>query len=142
VKVTQSETLPNRPGRERGADSPSERAPARARLSVTVGNGKDLAVAAQAALRRWWVWTSRPPSLAATWRLSAVHPDRVPNGDGLALTVWRLSNATDRLAMFALVLVAPTVLQGPLRWLLARPSRRWGFYLITAGMFAGLTVVA
>ena len=38
-----------------------------------------------------------------------------------------------RLVMFGLVLVAPTFLAGPLRWLAARPTRRIALYL-----FAGI----
>jgi hypothetical protein len=144
--VTQRETLPNVGGGVGTPDSPSARAPARARLPVTFGDGKGPAVvwrAAKVAARRWWLWTSRPLSLAAMWRLSAVDPVRMPGaGRGLLLAVWRLSNVTDRLVMFAVTLAAPTGLQGPLRWLLARPTRRWGFYLLCGGTVAVLAVLS
>jgi hypothetical protein len=85
-------------------------------------------------LSRWWAWTERPLSLRGTWRASAVNTARVPLGDGGLALLWKISNATDRLIMFALVLVAPTVLTGPLRWITARPTRRYGFYLIVLAL--------
>lgn len=97
---------------------------------------KPLRVAARLGLNRWWLLTSRPTSLAATWRLSAVNRDRIPLGSGLLALVWRLANWTERLIFFGLVALAPTVLTGPLRWLAARPTRRWAFYLVTAAIAA------
>lgn len=79
---------------------------------------------------RWWVWTSQPASLATTWRESAVAKARVPLGSGPLVLVWRISNWTDRLLMFGLILAAPTFLTGPLRWLAARPTRRFAFYTL------------
>lgn len=81
---------------------------------------------------RWWAWTARPTSLRAAWHLSAVNRTRIPLGATPLGLLWRLSNLTDRLVMFVLALIAPTVLTGPLRWLAARPTRRWAFYLVVA----------
>lgn len=118
------------------ADAPSrpqpkrrpERAPRRPRVP--------LGLLARRGLSRWWAWSSRPTSLRAAWRLSAVNKTRIPLGSTPVGWLWRLSNITDRLVMFALVMIAPTVLTGPLRWLAARPTRRWAFYLIVAGFVA------
>jgi hypothetical protein len=82
--------------------------------------------------RRWWVWTARPTSLRVTWRQSAVDPKRIPGKAGALRWLWLLSNGSDRLLMFALLFVAPSGLQGPLRWIAPRPTRRWGAYLIAA----------
>jgi hypothetical protein len=82
---------------------------------------------------RWWAWTERPLSLRAAWRLSTVDASRVPaTGRWWLLLLWRASNGTDRLAWFALMLVAPSALQGPLRWAAARPARRIGTYILLA----------
>lgn len=68
--------------------------------------------------------------------MSAVNRDRIPLGSTPFGLIWRLSNWTDRLIFFALVMIAPTALTGPLRWLAARPTRRWAFYLLAAGFAA------
>ena len=66
-------------------------------------------------LARWWVFTARPMSLRAAWRLSgAVDARRVPAGSPIATALWWWSNRTDRLLLFALAILAPTVLTGPL----------------------------
>jgi hypothetical protein len=82
------------------------------------------------------VWTARPASLRASWRLSRVDRSRVPADWWPLRAVWLLSNATDRLALFVVLSVAPPFVQGPLRWLAQRPTRRWGFYLIAALLVA------
>lgn len=129
--VTEREIRSPHNGRVPRIDSPPAPARAGARLPVTVRVDKAKAAVVGAA-RRWWVWTAQPASLADTWRASAVDPTRVPAGSTLLLTLWRVSNWTDRLLMFGLLLAAPTALTGPLRWLAARPTRRWGFYLTIA----------
>ena len=118
----------------------STRAPARAcaRLTVTERIGKTfglisfLASSGGLSARRWWAFTARPLSLRALWRVSAVDPRRVPASSGTWTALWRWSNRTDRLSMFALIFLAPTGLTGPLRWITARPTRRIAFYLLTA----------
>lgn len=119
------------------------RAPARARIPVTESTGKirQLVAVARLAARRWWAWTARPLSLRAAWRLGAADMRRVPlRHVGLA-RLWQVSNATDRVVMFALVLLVPTVLTGPLRWLAARPTRRVGFYLLVAASVVTFTLI-
>lgn len=117
-------------------DSPAVSPRARARVPVTQRAGNIVVAATgiwSSAVRagaRWWAWTARPMSLRASWRASAVDPRRVPLRHAWLLRAWRVSNATDRIVMFALVLAAPTVFTGPLRWLAARPTRRFGFYLV------------
>lgn len=97
-----------------------------------------LGLMARRGLSRWWAWTGRPLSLRALWRTSAVNRTRIPLGSTPFGLVWKLSNATDRLLFFVLVLLAPTALTGPLRWLAARPTRRWAFYLLAAVMVGQL----
>lgn len=133
--ATEREIRSPQNGRVPRLDSPAAPARAGARIPVTV-RVRNRVVAARRAGRRWWAWTARPASLAAAWRLSTVDPKRIPGNSGLLRTLWQLSNATDRLAMFALTLTAPTLVQGPLRYIAQRPTRRWAFYLITAALLA------
>lgn len=84
---------------------------------------------AREGLRSWWVWTSRPASLRATWRQSRLDTARIPARSRGLRRLWLLSNGTDRLVWTAVVLVVPTFLSGPARWLMARPTRRWAFYV-------------
>ena len=91
---------------------------------------------------RWWVYTARPMSLRVAWRLSgAVDTTRVPGCSPAAAAVWWWANRTERLLLFAVVILAPTVLTGPLLWCAARPSRRLGLYVVLAGL-AGLFTAA
>lgn len=143
ASVTEREIRSGVNGHRLSVDSPAVSTPARASVAVTPRDGKirvrrpaGRVAQAWAAIvrgaRRWWAWTGRPMSLAALWRTSAVDEGRIPlRSEGLGW-VWRTSNWTDRLFMFALVLVAPTFLTGPLRWLAARPTRRLGFYVLVA----------
>ncbi|MEV0214323.1 hypothetical protein [Micromonospora sp. NPDC050695] len=70
------------------------------------------------------------------WAASAVDSKRIPANVGALRIAWQVSNWTDRLLMFGLIAVAPTFLTGLLRWLAARPTRRWAFYLILAAFAA------
>lgn len=128
MTVTDSETrnLDTPPGAT--GDSPAAPARAGARLPVTQ-RARQLWAGTRAAGRNWWAWTAQPASLADTWTASKVDPRRVPGNAGTLSVLWRISNATDRLIMFALILAAPTALTGPLRWAATRPTRRWGLYI-------------
>jgi hypothetical protein len=119
-------------------NSPAVRAPARARVPITQRVGKISAGAGSitAGWRRWWGFTARPMSLRALWRLSTVDRQRIPGKSGALLILWHISNWTDRLAMFALILALPTGLTGPLRWAAQRPTRRVGLYLVIAALVA------
>lgn len=114
-----------------------------ARVPATKSHSKPVIVSARrrvrqagATARRWWLWTSRPVSLRVMWRLSAVDPKRIPHQNATLAALWRISNSTDRLVMLALALACPTFLTGPLRWIAIRPTRRAGFYLLTAVLIA------
>lgn len=135
ITATKSEILSPRNGRVPKLDSPAVSARARAMVTVTDRIGKVLADV-RVGCCRWWAWTARPLSLRAAWALSAVDAKRIPGKSGGLRLLWKLSNATDRLLMLGLLLAAPTFLTGPLRWLAVRPTRRWGFYLVTAAMAA------
>jgi hypothetical protein len=136
--VTKREIRSGVNGHAPSLESPPARTRVRARVPVTErvgkisGGVKTIGVKLRLTGRRWWAWTSRPLSLRAAWTLSAVDEKRIPLRLGTLGTLWRLSNATDRLLMFAVILAAPTVLTGPLRWIAARPTRRFGFYALTA----------
>lgn len=133
--TTEREILSPRNGRAPRLDSPAVSTRARARIGVAERAGKAL-VTVRLGCCRWWAWTARPLSLRATWATSAIDAKRIPGKAGGLRLLWKVSNATDRLIMFGLVLVAPTVLTGPLRWLAARPTRRWGFYLVSMAAVA------
>lgn len=129
--TTEREIRSPQNGRVPRIDSPAVSARARARIPITERADK-IRASAGLGLRRWWAWTARPLSLRAAWASSTVAARRLPGDSPPLRVLWVLSNGTDRLVMFALVLIAPTGLQGPLRWLACRPTRRWGFYLVLA----------
>lgn len=132
--VTDSEIRSSQPDPRGEGENPAARVRTRASIPVTLRIGKisDVRSAIKLAARRWWLWTARPASLATTWRLSAVDPKRVPGNSRLLRLLWTGSNRSDRLAVFALLLLCPTVLTGPLRWIVQRPTRRVGLYLVLA----------
>lgn len=122
-------------GRVPTLDSPAVPARAGARVPITQRIGKILA-AVKIGFVRWWGWTSRPLSLRNTWARSAVDITRIPNKSGTLRALWHISNWTDRLIMFALIMLAPTAATGALRWLALRPTRRIGLYLTLAALTA------
>lgn len=122
-----------------GVDSPAVPMRARARIPVTDGDA-NRKTTRMSFVARTWQWTARPASLADTWAASRVDRKRVPNDSGLLRALWTVSNFTDRLIMFALILVAPTFLQGPLRWLAVRPARRYGLYLTVLALIAAYLI--
>jgi len=129
--------IPQMPPPPDAWDSPPTRVSARARVTTTHAlRLARLATAARTACLQWWVWVARPPSLRAVWRMSAVDRTRVPAESRALLIAWHWSNATDRLILFGLLLIAPTVVAGPLRWITARPTRRWAVY----GLFGVVSV--
>ncbi len=142
ASVTEREIRSGVNGHRPSVDSPAVSTPARARIPVTprydkIGGGVvRVGVALRRGARRWWLWTARPASLRTAWKLSAIDDRRIPLRAGWLRVAWLLSNGTDRLFMFALVLAAPTFLQGPLRWLASRPTRRLGFYVLAAAWVA------
>lgn len=129
--ATEREIRSPQNGRVPKLDSPAVSTRARARIGFTERIRK-LPLTLKSGVRRWWVWTARPLSLRASWALSAIDEKRIPGNSNVLRALWKLSNWSDRLFMFGLILVAPTVFQGPLRWLAARPTRRYGFYAVLA----------
>lgn len=83
------------------------------------------------AITSWWAWIAEPMSLAEGWRRSGVViAARVPAGSSLAAWCWWWSNRTDRVLLFAVLMITPTFLNGPVLWCAERPTRRWGLYLV------------
>jgi hypothetical protein len=122
-----------------GADSPYERRASRiltrARPRLT-----DRSARIRHAAGTWWLLTVRPMSIQEAWRASrTVDPGRIPARSRPLQLVWRWSNRTDRLLLFALALLAPSALMGPLLWVAARPARRLGFWAIVLALALGLT---
>lgn len=133
--VTEREIRSPHNGRVPQLDSPPAPARAGARVPVTLSFSKAW-TAARSTCASWWVWTARPAPLTDLWAASAVDTKRIPANVGVLRIAWQVSNWTDRLVMFAVIAAAPTFLTGPLRWLAARPTRRWAFYLILAAFAA------
>lgn len=125
-------------GRLPKLDSPAVRASARARIPITqrIGKISDLAGPIVVGWRRWWGFTARPLTIRALWRLSTVDQARIPRRSKGLTAAWHISNWSDRLLMFGLILLLPTGLTGPLRWTAQRPTRRVGLYLTLAALAA------
>ena len=133
VTATEREIRSPQNGRVPRLDSPAARAGTRARVPVTARVGQIRASLVLAG-RRWWAFTARPSSLRAAWALSAVDPKRIPGNAGPLRILWQVSNWTDRLVVFSLIMLAPTGVTGPLRWIAARPTRRFGFYIVLTAL--------
>lgn len=126
-----------------GIDSPAVPERARARVTDTkrdVKPSKAKTPRRVPSLENWWVWTSTPASYSGTWAGSNVDRSRIPTNNTLLYLLWQVSNWTDRLIMFALILIAPTALTGSLRWLAARPARRYTLYLTIAAFIAAYLI--
>lgn len=133
--TTQREILSPHNGRVPEVDSPAVRARARASLTITdseIKKGDRIS----RAVAGWWGLHVQPLSAADVWALSKVDPARIPLNAGLLRALWLVSNWTDRLAVFAVIQIAPTFLQAPLRFLAVRPTRRWALYLTTLTLAA------
>lgn len=130
------------PGAVPGVNSPGASTGARANIPVTDGDGnsKTTRLSFGSWLGRQWAWTARPDSYAGTWAASRVDPRRIPGNARPLRLAWLLSNLADRPLMFALILISPTGLTGPLRWIAQRPARRWGLYLTLAALGAALLI--
>jgi hypothetical protein len=139
ASTTEREILSPRNGRVPEVDSPAVRARARASLTITdseIKKGDRIS----RAVAGWWGFHVQPLSMAEAWMLSKVDTRRVPNGSGLLCGLWHIFNWTDRLIMFALIQVAPTFLQAPLRWIACRPTRRYGLYTVTGLLITALLI--
>ncbi len=87
--------------------------------------------------RTWWAFTEQPPTFADTWEQSKVDIRRVPDRDARLYTAWVWANRTERILFCALLLLAPTFLQGPLRWVAPRITRRISTYLLILLVITG-----
>lgn len=123
-------------------DSPAVSPRARARVAATQSDGNRETRGTKPITRAggrvasWWAWTAQPVSWADMWKQSSIEPARIPAGNRLLRGLWLVSNYTDRLAMAGLLLATPAAAQGPLRWCIARPTRRYGLYLAVAAFTA------
>ena len=126
-------------------DSPAVPERARARIRVTDSDVKVEKVRTgtlRQTLSGWWVWTSAPASFGGTWAASKVDCSRIPAKNTVLYVLWQVSNWTDRLVMFSLILTLPTGLTGPLRWCAARPARRYSLYLTVAAFVVACLIGA
>lgn len=141
--TTDSEIRSQIPGCRPRGDSPAVHARARARITDTKREVKPKSTKTwnvSASLSDWASWTAKPASFQDTWAASAVDRDRIPAASTGLLWAWRISNWTDRLVMFGLICTLPTALTGPLRWCAARPTRRYGLYLVVAAFTAAVWI--
>jgi hypothetical protein len=81
-------------------------------------------------IRRSWPITTRPAKLGPLWRRSGSVGPRPADSDLLA-GLWMASNLLDRPLLFAASFACPAILVGPIRWCVARPTRRIGLYNTT-----------
>lgn len=100
---------------------------------VSSGKARAIATALGRSVTTWWGFVRTPMSLAEAWRRSAViDARRIPAGSTLLAGLWWWSNRLDRGLLFALLLLLPTALNGPVLWCATRPSRRLGLYAVIA----------
>lgn len=135
--TTQRDFLSPGPAPSLNGNSPGVSARARARVPVTDGESKKKSVRSfrpAALVEKWWVWTAQPATIADTWAASAIDRRRISANNSVLYALWRLSNATDRLIMFALIVTLPSLLTGLLRWCATRPTRRYSLYLTVSSL--------
>lgn len=79
-----------------------------------------------------WLGFDRQPVTVAEARRRSWHMDlnRVPAESDLLAGLWYLSNRTDRRLLLALIPLCPAGLVPPLLYIVERPTRRLGTYLI------------
>lgn len=96
---------------------------------------KDRVAAAKSEAAVWWGFVTRPLSVAEAWRRSGdLDAQRIPAESGLLAHLWYWLNRSERILLFLLILVL-TFLTGTLLWCVARPSRRWGLYIVVVVVF-------
>ncbi len=92
------------------------------------------------AVRRWFAFAKRAPSVRAAWRMSGIDARRIPAGSPMLATAWWWSQRTDRLVLFGLVVVL-LLAAGGLLWCGQRPSRRLGLAVVLV-LLVTVTVLA
>ena len=138
-RVFRSDRGGQKPIDEPGADSPYERRAARI-LTRARPRFTERSARFRRAVAGWWLLTARPMSIQDAWQASgAVEPERIPLRSRPLRLAWRWSNRTDRVLLFALGLLIPSCLMGPLLWVAARPTRRLGFWAVALALALGLT---
>lgn len=102
----------------------------------------DAASNAGAAFATWWGFVREPMAVAEAWKASnVIDARRVPANSQLLAVAWWWSNRTDRVLLFAILMVLPTFLNGPLLWCAVRPSRRIGLYAVLLVLFVVIPAV-
>lgn len=81
-------------------------------------------------LRRWWLVTAEPPSLADWWALR--NPLRVPDDTRLRVS-WYVDHTLTGLPLVALSTALFLAASG-VRWVACHPARRWAFAALTAAI--------
>lgn len=90
----------------------------------------------------WLGLYRHPPSLREAWEMSSsLNRARVPDESGLLATLWWLLLYSERLVMFAVILVL-LVPAATLLWCAGRPSRRWGLYTVLVLVFVVIPAIA
>jgi hypothetical protein len=94
--------------------------------------------AASAAAHETATWLGiyrQPPSVSEAWAMSSsLNRAKVPAESGLLAGVWWVINRSERLVIFAAILVLLVVVS-TLLWCACRPSRRWGLYVVVIVVF-------
>jgi hypothetical protein len=129
-------TTATAPADARTSNEPPTAQPAEAAIAAAGWAGRT-ARRIRRAVTDWWAYTQQPASLAQTWKDSGeIAMNRVPRRLQGLYWLWKASNWADRPALFLVLLLAPTVAQGPLRWCVKRPTRRWGLYAVLVLLYA------
>lgn len=83
----------------------------------------------------WLGFYRQPPSVRDAWYLSeSMDRARIPAESGLLAAAWWIANWTERIVLFAVVLLL-LVLAATGLWIVARPARRIGLYIVLAVVF-------
>lgn len=91
--------------------------------------------AAADATTTWLGLYRQPPSISDAWRLSSIiDRKRIPDESGLLATAWFILNRTERILLFALIVVLLATVS-TLLWCACTPTRRIGLYITVVVVF-------
>lgn len=112
-------------------DTPAEPENDTTRKAAAAAAIKDKVTAAQKRAGSWKGFVANPMSVQEAWELSwIIDKRRIPDDSNWMYWWWWLSNRSDRVLLFGLLMILPTALNKPVLLMATRPTRRWGMYLV------------